>query len=302
MIEKIHLSVLREISRNGSLTAAANRLHLTQSALSHTIKKLERQINVSLWLKDGRSIRLTEAGQYLLEQANRLLPQFERMDDTLKQFANHETGSLRIGMECHPCYQWLLKIVQPFLTQSPGVDIDVKQKFQFGGMAALFNYDIDLLITPDPINKDSIVFEPVFPYEQVLVVSVDNKLAALKQQQHITPQQLCDQTLLTYPVETARLDIFQQFLLPAQCMPKQHKTLESTDIILQMVAANRGVASLPKWLALDYAKTLPLHIIRLGRSGIYKHIYIGYRKQERSNRHIQTFIQLAKRSNSLGSL
>ncbi|CAM3652527.1 LysR family transcriptional regulator [Rheinheimera salexigens] len=293
MIEKIHLSILREIARNGSLTAAANYLNLTQSALSHTIKKLERQINVSLWLKEGRSIRLTEAGQYVLDQANRLLPQFERMDDTLRQFANNETGSLRIGMECHPCYQWLLKVVQPFLAQSPGVDIDVKQKFQFGGMAALFNYDIDLLITPDPINKDSIVFEPVFPYEQVLVVSLDNKLSALQQ---IEPKQLSDQTLLTYPVETARLDIFQQFLLPAHCMPKQHKTLESTDIILQMVVANRGVATLPKWLAKEYAKTLPLHIIRLGSAGIHKHIYIGYRKHERDNRHIQAFIQLAKAS------
>lgn len=302
MIEKIHLSILREISRNGSLTAAANSLCLTQSALSHTIKKLERQLNVSLWLKDGRNIRLSEAGLYLLEQANRLLPQFERMDDTLRQFANNEAGSLRIGMECHPCYQWLLKVVQPFLAQSPGVDIDVKQRFQFGGMAALFNYDIDVLITPDPINKASIVFEPVFAYEQVLVVGLANRLSTLKQNQYIEPQQLSDQTLLTYPVETARLDIFQQFLLPAQCLPKQHKTLESTDIILQMVAANRGVATLPKWLAQEYAKTLPLHIMRLGSGGIHKHIYIGYRKHEGDNRHIDTFIQLAKRSKSLGSL
>lgn len=291
MIEKIHLSILRETSRKGSLTAAASSLNLTQSALSHTIKKLERQINISLWLKDGRNIRLTEAGEYLLAQANRLLPQFERMDDTLRQFANNETGSLRIGMECHPCYQWLLKVVQPFLAQSPNIDLDVKQKFQFGGMAALFNYDIDLLITPDPINKNSIEFQPVFPYEQVLVVSLEHKLSNLQQ---VEAQQLSDQRLLTYPVETARLDIFQQFLLPAQIMPKQHKTLESTDIILQMVVANLGVATLPKWLALQYAKTLPLHILRLGSKGIHKQIYIGYRKLEADNRHIQAFIQLAK--------
>jgi LysR family transcriptional regulator for metE and metH len=177
------------------------------------------------------------------------------------------------------------------LAQSPGVDIDVKQRFQFGGMAALFNVDIDLLITPDPIQKERIVFEPVFPYELVLVVSRHNNLNGLN---HVTPAQLSDQVLLTYPVETARLDIFQQFLLPAQCMPARHKTLESTDIILQMVAANRGVAAMPKWLALDYAKTLPITVIRLGDSGIHKHIYVGYRKQEQQNKHIQTFISLAK--------
>ena len=291
MIEKIHLSILQEISRSGSLTAAAGKLHLTQSALSHSIKKLEQQAGTRLWLKDGRNIRLTEAGNYLLEQANRLLPQFERIDDTLRQFAGNEKGSLRIGMECHPCYQWLLKVVQPFLAQSPGVDIDVKQRFQFGGMAALFNYDIDLLITPDPIKKERIVFEPVFPYELVLVVSQHSKLSGLSK---VTPAQLSDQVLLTYPVESARLDIFQQFLLPAQCMPKLHKTLEATDIILQMVAANRGVTAMPKWLALEYAKSLPVDVIRLGDSGIHKHIYIGYRKQEKHNSHIQRFIALAK--------
>ncbi|HEY9044222.1 MAG TPA: LysR family transcriptional regulator [Rheinheimera sp.] len=300
MIEKIHLSIMREINRQGSLTAAASSLNLTQSALSHSIKKLELQSGIALWLKDGRQIRLTEAGNYLLEQANRVLPQFERIDETLRQFAGNERGSLRVGMECHPCYQWLLKVVQPFLAQSPGVDIDVKQRFQFGGMAALFNYDIDLLITPDPILKEQIMFEPVFPYELVLVVGQSNKLSALTQ---LEPADLTDQTLLTYPVETARLDIFQQFLLPAQCMPRLHKTLEATDIILQMVAANRGVAAMPKWLALEYAQTLPIKMLRLGSNGIHKHIYVGYRKNEQQNTHLQTFIRLAKQqaSQSTGS-
>lgn len=291
MLEKIHLSILREISRQGSLTAAADSLHLTQSALSHSIKKLEQLANVSLWLKDGRTIKLTQAGEYLLAQANRIIPQFERMEDTLRQFATNEKGSLHIGMECHPCYQWLLRVVSPFLATSPGVDIDVKQKFQFGGMAALFNYDIDILITPDPIQKDSIRFEPVFPYEQVLIVSQQSKLSKLSS---VLPTQLTDQTLLTYPVDLARLDIFQQFLLPAQCLPQKHKTMEDTDIILQMVAANRGVAALPKWLALEYAKTLPIVAIRLGNEGIHKHIHVGYRTQEQHNKHIETFIALAK--------
>lgn len=295
MIEKIHLSIMREINRQGSLTAAASSLNLTQSALSHSIKKLELQSGIALWLKDGRQIRLTEAGNYLLEQANRVLPQFERIDETLRQFAGNERGSLRVGMECHPCYQWLLKVVQPFLAQSPGVDIDVKQRFQFGGMAALFNYDIDLLITPDPILKEQIMFEPVFPYELVLVVGQSNKLSALTQ---LEPADLTDQTLLTYPVETARLDIFQQFLLPAQCMPRLHKTLEATDIILQMVAANRGVTAMPKWLALEYAQKLPVKLLRLGKSGINKHIYVGYRKHEQHNIHLQTFIRLAKQQAS----
>lgn len=290
VIEKVHLCILREIARQGSLTAAAEKLHLTQSALSHTMKKLELLSNTTLWLKEGRGIRLTETGDYLLEQANRLLPQFERMEESLHQFSRYEKGNLRIGMECHPCYQWLLGIVQPFLAEFPGVDLDLRQRFQFGGMAALFNHDIDVLITPDPIEKKSICFVPVFAYEQVLVMSTSSLLAETSR---VQPTDISSQILFTYPVETARLDVFQQFLLPANCMPKQHKTLESTDIIMQMVAANRGVAALPKWLALQYANTLPLAVATLGDAGIHKHIYVGYRNTDRDNTLIQSFIRLA---------
>src|SRR5699024_1015144 len=134
MIERSHLNILRQIERNGSLTAAAQSLHLSQSALSHSIKKLENQAGVRIWLREGRRIRLTAAGQYLLNAANRLLPQLERLDEAVSEFAAGEQGALRIGMECHPCYQWLLKVVRPFLAQWPGVDLDVLQQFQFGGM------------------------------------------------------------------------------------------------------------------------------------------------------------------------
>lgn len=292
MIERIHLNILREIERQGSLTAAADALNLTQSALSHTIKKLEGQLNTELWIKEGRKLRLTEAGQYLQDQANRLLPQLERVDENLKRYANHEKGTLHIGMECHPCYQWLLSIVNPFLQESPGVDVDVKQRFKFGGMAALFNYDIDLLITPDPWTMTQIIFQPVFGYELVLVVGENHRLYG---KDYIVPQELLDETLFTYPVETARLDIFQQFLIPAQCMPRQHKQLEDTEIILQMVAANRGVTAMPRWLVDKYREKLPIHPISLG-AGIFKHIYVGYRQADQKNAHIQKFIELAKHS------
>src|SRR5256885_16649917 len=80
---------------------------------------------------------------------------FRSAEERLRQFAQGERGALRIGMECHPCYQWLLKIVAPYLASWPDVDVDVKQKFQFGGIGALFGYEIDLLVTPDPLFKRS---------------------------------------------------------------------------------------------------------------------------------------------------
>lgn len=120
MVERGHLRILREIERQGSLTEAARALHLTQSALSHKMHKLERLLGAPLWVKEGRHLRLTQAGEYLLREARRILPQLERVDEVLGQYARGEKGTLHIGMECHPCYQWLLRVVSPFLARWPG--------------------------------------------------------------------------------------------------------------------------------------------------------------------------------------
>jgi LysR family transcriptional regulator, regulator for metE and metH len=291
MIDRSHLRILREIDAQGSLTAAATALHLTQSALSHKIIRLEQQIGTPVWRKEGRNLKLTQAGNYLLREAKRLLPQLERIDEVLEQYVKGEKGALSIGMECHPCYQWLLLVINPFLQQWPEVDVDVTQKFQFGGLAALFNYEIDLLVTPDPVLKEGIVFEPVFPYEQVLVVGKNHPFAGLD---WVNPEQIIDQTLYTYPVAVERLDIYQQFLLPANCLPKNHKDLEATELMLQMVAANRGVASLPLWLVKEYQKSFAVASVRLGEQGIHKHIHVGIRSSDSEDIHLKAFITSVK--------
>jgi LysR family transcriptional regulator, regulator for metE and metH len=290
MLERSHLAVVREIERQGSLTGAADALCLTQSAISHTVKKLEQNLGIEIWRREGRSLKLTQAGQYLLAVANRVLPQLDYAQERLRQYAQGECGALRIGMECHPCYQWLLKLVSPFLSAWPDVDVDVKQKFQFGGIGALFGYEIDLLVTPDPLYKPGLRFEPVFDYEQVLVVNGKHPLAKVK---YVEPEQLRTEVLITYPVTIERLDIYNQFLLPAGISPKRHKPIETTDIMLQMVASARGVAALPRWLVAEYASKLDVVPIQLGKLGIHKQIFLGIREADIDIDYVSAFVKLA---------
>ncbi|CAE6707338.1 LysR family transcriptional regulator [Paraburkholderia aspalathi] len=293
MLERSHLTIIREVDRQGSLTAAANVLCLTQSALSHTVKKMEQHLGTAVWDREGRNLRLTQAGQYLLALANRVLPQMEHAEERMKQYAQGQRGTLRIGMECHPCYQWLLKVVSPYLARWPDVDVDVKQKFQFGGIGALFGYDIDILVTPDPLRKPGLRFEPVFDYEQVLVVGPGHRLAQLS---FVPPEELADEVLITYPVEIDRLDIYNQFLMPANVMPKRHKVIETTDIMLQMVASGRGVAALPRWLVEEYAGKVAISPVRLGKRGIAKQIFLGVRETDAAIDYLKAFVELARES------
>ena len=182
--------------------------------------------------------------------------------------------------------------MSPYLAACPDVDVDVKQKFQFGGIGALFAYEIDLLVTPDPLFKPGLHFEPVFDYEQVLVVARGHALA---QERYVKPKQLSDQVLITYPVATDRLDIYNLFLMPAGITPKRHKTIETTDIMLQMVASGRGVAALPRWLAQEYAEKIAVVPLRLGRDGIAKQIFLGVREADLEIDYLRSFIEMARK-------
>ncbi|GAB3628147.1 LysR family transcriptional regulator [Pandoraea terrae] len=291
MLDRQFLAILREVNRMGSVTAAAERLNVTQSALSHTVRRIEEQYQVKIWIKQGRGLRFTQAGEYLLDLAERLLPQLDLGERVLADFAIGRRGLLRVGMECHPCQRWLMRKTTQYLSAWPDVDFNVRTAFRFDGVAALLGHEIDLLVTPDPVNMPDLIFVPAIDYDLVLVVHEEHPLAG---RNWISPQDLQDEVLITVPVGIERLDIFTQFLIPAQCRPKRHRTAETTDLMLRLVAANRGVSVLPDWLVREEGADLPIRTVQLGKRGIRKSINLGVRKGEESVAYIAGFLELAK--------
>lgn len=295
MLDRQHLSILREVERLGSLTAAAERLNVSQSALSHTIRKLEERYGVAMWEKYGRNLRLTEAGRYIVRLAQRVLPQIERAENVLSDYRHGQRGSLKIGMECHPCHQWLMGVTKPYLMDWPDVDLELTTSFAFGGVAALTGYEIDILITPDPIEAPGIQYLSVFDYELVLAVPAGHPLA---QKPHAEPADLLDETLFTYPVPPERLDVFTQFLVPANARPRHHRNVETTEMMLQLVAAGRGVSAIPNWLVRREAATLGVHPVRIGQPGIRKSIHLGFRDGDDTVDFIAGFLATSRQTSA----
>lgn len=273
MIDLQPLAILREIDRTGSLTQAADQLCLTQSAVSHAIRRFEERYGVKLWEREGHKLRLTLAGEYLLGLAMRVLPQLEHGAVVLEDYARGRRGAIRVGMECHPCQDWLMRVVDPFLAEWPDVELDVTTAFQFGGLAALLGHEIDILVTPDPVERPGLEYKPVFDYELVLAVAEAHPLA---QKQQVEPEDLASETLITYPVSRERLDIYTRFLVPAHALPRRHRTVETTDLMLRLVASGRAVSATPNWLLRD-AKGVKG--VRIG-TGILKSIHLGHRTGE----------------------
>jgi LysR family transcriptional regulator for metE and metH len=292
MIERAHLKIIKALADNGTLTAAANALFLTQPALSHQMRYLEKKLNVTLWEREGRLLRLTQSGEVLLQVARQVLPVLEQTEKTLQAYGEGRAGILRLGVECHPCYEWLKGILSDYLMAMPDMDVDIINKFQFSGLEGLLNHHVDILVTPDPVKKKGLVYEPLFNYELVLLVANSHPLAS---QRSITPDQLTDETLMTFPVPHERLDIYTQFLMPAAVNPND-KAIESLDIMVQMVSLNRGVTVLPNWLADEYSKKLPVTSLRLGKKGVQKSLYAAMRQHDVAIFYMKKFIEISKQT------
>ena len=290
MIERNHLRIIQALAEHGSLTAAANALFVTQPALSHQIRYLEQKLEVSLWQRQGRKLRLTQAGELLLRLARQVLPVLEQTENTLKAYAEGKQGILRLGVECHPCYEWLKGILAEYLVAMPKMDVDIVHKFQFSGLEGLLNYHIDLLVTPDKVNQQGLVYAPLFDYELVLLVASDHLLARHK---YVEASDLSSELLLTFPVPHERLDVFSQFLMPAGVKPA-NKAMESLEIMIQMVALGRGVTVLPDWLAQNYRDYLSVSTVKLGKKGVSKTLFAAMREGEQDTPYMQHFVELGQ--------
>jgi len=293
MIEHSHLKIIQALHANGTLTEAANALCLSQPALSHQIGYLEKKLGVTLWEREGRSLRLTQAGTLLLEVAHQVLPVLSQAEKTLAAYSEGRQGILRIGVECYPCFEWLTGVIGQFMQQMPDIDVDIVHKFQFSGLEGLLNHHIDVLITPDLVKKEKIDYEILAEYQLVLLIAVDHPLANAD---YLTPELLSKETLLTFPVPLERLDILTHFLTPSHLEPEKLKQIESLEIMLQMTALKRGVCVLPEWLADIKIKDLKLRKIRIGKKGLYQKLLLAMREPDKSIPYIQKFIAVGQKT------
>lgn len=290
-IELRHLRTIRAIHERGGLARAAAALNLTQSALSHQIRALEDQAGTPLFLRAARPMRLSPAGERLLRLAEDILPRVEAVEADFRGLESGRVGRLHIAMECHACFGWLLPALDDFRHAWPQVDIDIRAGLAFSALPALARGDADLVISSDPEDLPGITFQPLFDYHPLLGVARTHPLAA---RARIVPADLADQTLITYPMDRSRLDVFSHFLDPAGVAPAAVRQVELTDVIMLLVASGRGVAVMPDWV-LARERTNPDIVTRpLGQPSVTRRLYAALRESDARLPYMRDMMGLAR--------
>lgn len=290
-IELRHLRTLAMLRDCGSLAQSAERLHLTQSALSHQIKALEDYYGLPLFVRKTRPIRFTPAGQRLLELADQALPAVAAVERDLGRLADGRAGRLHIAIECHSCFEWLMPTLDAFRDNWPEVELDILTSISFAPLPALVRGEADLVVTSDPIDDPAISYQPLFGYQGMLALARNHPLTA---KNWIAPEDLADETLISYPVERERLDVFKHFLDPAGVEPAAIRTTELTAMIMQLVASRRGVAALPSWVLTEYLARDYIVARPLGSEPFWCTVYAAVRADDTKLAYLRDFMETAR--------
>ena len=276
-LEFRHLRTIKAIHDTGGLGRAADSLNITQSALNHQIKGLEEQAGVELFVRRSKPLKLSSAGKRLLRLAEQVLPQVSALEEEFNGLRAGKTGRLHIAIECHACFEWLFPVLEAFRHNWGDVDVDIRPGLSFEAMPALEREEVDLVVSSDPEDIPGVVFKPLFDYEPVFIAAANNPLA---KKDYIEAEDLRDQTLLTYPVDRTRLDVFTELLSPARVEPKAVRQVELTAVTLMLVAANRGVAVLPDWVLREVRSNADYVTKPLTKNGKTKRLYAAVREDD----------------------
>ena len=290
MIELRHLKTLTALREHGSLVAAAGDLCLTPSAISHQLKELDQWFGVEIVNRRNRPVSFSNVGLRLLKLADDILPQVQIAQSDISRIVHGQTGRIIFSSECHSCFDWLMPLLNQYRMQYPDVDLDFASGFEANPHELLQNAEFDLLITADPIALKGIEYFPIFEYESRLVLSNTHPLVRSEQ---ITVQELAEETLITYPVDKHRLDIMSKLFIPENILPKQIRTTDLTQMLIQLVASGRGIGALPDWVVNEYEQKGWVTSRRLNcvaPEGLRRTLYAGYRIEEKQKSYFEGFL------------
>jgi LysR family transcriptional regulator for metE and metH len=289
-IEFRHLRTIKAIHDAGGVARAADQLNITQSALSHQIKGLEDQAGVELFVRRSKPMKLSAAGFRLLRLAEQVLPQVEALQAEFEGLREGKAGRLHIAIECHACFEWLFPVLEGFRKNFGDVDVDIRPGLAFDALPALMKEEVDVVISSDPEELPGVTFEPLFDYSPVFVASAQHRLAT---KPFIEAADFRGQTLITYPVERSRLDVFSQLLSPAKVEPASIRQVELTAVILLLVASNRGVSVLPDWVVREVKYSSDYVTRPLTEAGLTRRLYAAVRTEDLEKPYMKLLIELA---------
>lgn len=262
-LEVRHLRLVRAVAALGGLTRAGRELHLTQSALSHQLRDVETHLGTQIFLRVGKRMVLTSAGERLLRSAADILDTLERTEDAIRGLTGGHSGRLRVSTGCYTQYHWLPHVLRRLRSACPRVDVQIVAGAGRHVDDLLLEGAIDVGIADHIVQDGRLLVQPLFDDELVAVVPPVHPLASKR---FLTAEDFEDETLLLdAPPESHA--IYQGLFGAARVQLAGVQLVAQTSAILELVMAGLGIALLTRWAVRPCVESGALRAIPLTQAG-----------------------------------
>jgi len=283
-----HLRLIKAIVEEGSITKAIDKLHLTQSALSHQLKEAEYQLGTKIFLRINKKLILTKAGEKLYATANEILDKLSDTEKEIKQLIFGEVGEIRISTECYSSYHWLPSVLKQFHLLYPNIELKIVMEATHYPLQKLQENILDIAIISDPIKDENIKYVELFQDEMMMVVSENHSWTGKK---FVVAEDFINEHLLIHSLPLETVTVYQFLLEPAKVSPKKITPLPLTEASIEMVKADMGIMAMAKWALQPYLKNNSIKAIKIGKNGLKRKHYIAYMSNKTYPDYFQHFIE-----------
>lgn len=282
-----YFRLIKTIEEEGSIANSADKLFLTQSALSHQLKELEQRLGFKVFYRKRHGWQLTDEGRELYQLGTVILEQLERGLHNIEQIRAGSAGRLRLSTECYSFYHGLAPFIQKMGVLYPNIHIDLRIEATHQPIAKLLSHDIDLALVTAPPKDAALHHIKLYEDEIFALMHREHPLHALE---FLTPEAVANAHLIIHSLPLETVSVYTQFLQPKGLRPTQLTAIPLTEIALELVAANMGITCLPKWALRPFHHSEELVLKPLGPRGLRRTHYLAIRQADRHKHYINDFI------------
>ncbi|MFZ0736966.1 MAG: LysR substrate-binding domain-containing protein [Candidatus Acidiferrales bacterium] len=287
-LEVRHLKLVTAVAEEGTITRAASRLHLTQSALSHQLHDAEEQLGTALFERTTKKMKLTPAGERVLASARAVLEELNRVEKEIESVATPVRVNLRVATQCYTVYHWLPSCLKRFMKSFADVDVKVVVEATQDPFTALLEEKIDLAIVCSPVRDRRIQYTPLFHDEAVAVLPPGHRLAG---KSFLTAEDFAGENLLVYPPEDGSI-VVTKLLSPAGLTPRSVQEVMLTEAMIEMVKAELGITVLSRWAVTPHLADGSLVGVPITRAGLWREWSVARLRRRAEPAHITEFLHL----------
>jgi len=288
-LELRDLQMVAAVAASGSVTRAAGDLHRTQSAISHQLRSVEERLGTALFLRAGKRMVVTAAGERVLAAAQRVLEDIKATEEEVRRLGARQAGLLRVCAQCNTGYHWLPPLVELFHRRFPTVDVSLAVECTVRPLEALLEGKLDVAIVTQSVDHDQIRVRPLFEDEHAAIVAPDHPFAKRK---FVRPEDFSSERLLLYSSSPDDSFTIQRILRPAGVTPRRVSFVMLTEAILEMVKAGLGISVMQTWAVEPALRAGEIRAIPITAGGIHRRWSAATLEAAGRIAHVEAFIDL----------